>query len=340
MLSPKFDNLDLSNLGSPRFDISEFLKTPETPKDGNQDDDFYNLPEISVSSPTFNPVSLPSFDSDKIPRQETDSDSLMVDGKEAETESLNLDTAMNGELMRFDSVTDMPGDPLPFLDNSPYDLINNCPVPLSIVPPPETGFSSMGYLPTGFDQNPPPLGSEPGGLLEVEERTLASMDQGVSSFNGLNSLLFSSNLMDWGMPQSDMQATNPQCDSCQLLRRIIHSNGFQDTKLELHCLEGQNYHAVFQTRSCIDGYPPNLTHQMIEFPAVNAEYIKHFLMQYSHLRRNEGFVLRHDSIMVNTDMGMGVSMISDQFFPGPLGCHPQQTGQHKQIFMKLRVYKE
>ncbi|XP_024522953.1 uncharacterized protein LOC9663395 isoform X2 [Selaginella moellendorffii] len=89
---------------------------------------------------------------------------------------------------------------------------------------------------------------------------------------------------------------NLQCGSCQILHCIIHSNGVQDTKLEIHGCDGQSYNAVLHTRFCVDdGFPTTLEQQIVEFPVGNAEYVKQFLLQYSLLRRKEGFVLRHDS---------------------------------------------
>jgi hypothetical protein len=40
----------------------------------------------------------------------------------------------------------------------------------------------------------------------------------------------------------------------------------------------------------------------------------------------EGYVLRHDCVLVSTQEGVGMSMISDPCFPGPLTNNfPQQT---------------
>ncbi len=41
--------------------------------------------------------------------------------------------------------------------------------------------------------------------------------------------------------------------------------GIQDTKLEIHGCDGQSYHAVLQTRFCIDdGFPASFEQQMVE----------------------------------------------------------------------------
>ncbi|KAG0598536.1 hypothetical protein M758_12G082400 [Ceratodon purpureus] len=59
------------------------------------------------------------------------------------------------------------------------------------------------------------------------------------------------------------------------------------------------------------------------FPVGNAEYVKQFLLQYSLLRRKEGFVLRHDSLASG---GLGMGMSSERVMGGSAGCQPKQMG--------------
>ncbi|XP_024518632.1 protein NLP1 isoform X2 [Selaginella moellendorffii] len=51
---------------------------------------------------------------------------------------------------------------------------------------------------------------------------------------------------------------------------------------------------------------------MVEFPVGNAEYVRQFLLQYSLLRRKEGFVLRHDSLSAGVDQGSGFSFVPER----------------------------
>lgn len=52
------------------------------------------------------------------------------------------------------------------------------------------------------------------------------------------------------------------------------------------------------------------------FPVGNAEYVKQFLLQYSLLRRKEGFVLRHDSLSAGTQLAsLILSVTSGSLFP-------------------------
>lgn len=51
--------------------------------------------------------------------------------------------------------------------------------------------------------------------------------------------------------------------------RFSCETGVQDTKLEIHGCDGQSYHAVLQTRFCIDdGFPATLEQQMVEYVSI------------------------------------------------------------------------
>ncbi|BBN06188.1 protein MpRWP1 [Marchantia polymorpha subsp. ruderalis] len=304
--SPNCDGVVLNSFNSPRFDISEFLKTP---KDSTSEEPFFNFAGFNIPTPTFNLLNpLPPFNSRRNPRgegSEPDFSALLFD-KGVESEGTSVDDTLNGELIAFDEIdADIAKDSFALFSGTHENFLNHPISPLRINVP----YHSAGTrIPLNF---PPPmftqgsyLGGEPGGLMEVEDRALASMEHGASTSGGANPLMCPSTPMDWSMPREGALQTNSsqqhntlQCDSCQILRRIIHSNGVQDTKLEIHGCDGQSYHAVLQTRFCIDdGFPATLEQQMVEFPVGNAEYVKQFLLQYSLLRRKEGFVLRHDSL--------------------------------------------
>jgi hypothetical protein len=62
------------------------------------------------------------------------------------------------------------------------------------------------------------------------------------------------------------------------------------------------------------------------FPVGNAEYVKQFLLQYSLLRRKEGFVLRHDSLASLATGGIGLGMTSERVMNASAGCLPKQMG--------------
>ncbi|XP_002993553.2 uncharacterized protein LOC9663395 isoform X1 [Selaginella moellendorffii] len=99
---------------------------------------------------------------------------------------------------------------------------------------------------------------------------------------------------------------NLQCGSCQILHCIIHSN-VQESKTP--SLRSTDATGRATTPCCTLGFvwtmdfPPPWSSRLLtpclfvlcRFPVGNAEYVKQFLLQYSLLRRKEGFVLRHDS---------------------------------------------
>ncbi|BBN06194.1 protein MpRWP1 [Marchantia polymorpha subsp. ruderalis] len=330
--SPNCDGVVLNSFNSPRFDISEFLKTP---KDSTSEEPFFNFAGFNIPTPTFNLLNpLPPFNSRRNPRgegSEPDFSALLFD-KGVESEGTSVDDTLNGELIAFDEIdADIAKDSFALFSGTHENFLNHPISPLRINVP----YHSAGTrIPLNF---PPPmftqgsyLGGEPGGLMEVEDRALASMEHGASTSGGANPLMCPSTPMDWSMPREGALQTNSsqqhntlQCDSCQILRRIIHSNGVQDTKLEIHGCDGQSYHAVLQTRFCIDdGFPATLEQQMVEFPVGNAEYVKQFLLQYSLLRRKEGFVLRHDSLSAGTEG----SCLSDRVMVASAIRLPKQLG--------------
>eukprot|EP00249_Psilotum_nudum_P001792 c14469_g1_i1 orf=45-1067(-) len=336
--SPKYDSLVLSNLSSPRFDISDFLKTPT---DGSSDENF-NLSVPNSATPTLDMfTSLPPFNSSwnlKVEGgQDPDFGSLLFDMTEGQSESGCLYPTLDGDLISFDDA-DIARDSFAPFSDSHCDLVNDSSSLISNAPylGAESRLPSLNFpLQNQIIQPGLYMGSDLGGLMNVEERALTDIELGASALAVSNSPLYGHNYVEWGMPQEAaalnqhnlVQQSTLQCESCQLLRRIVHSNGVQDTKLEIHGCGGQSYHAVLQTRFCIDdGFPSPLEQQMVEFPVGNAEYVKQFLLQYSLLRGKEGFVLQHDSFQVpTTDLGSGIIISSDGAISSAV-CISKQAG--------------
>ncbi|KAL2633864.1 hypothetical protein R1flu_005343 [Riccia fluitans] len=319
--SPNCDGVVLNSFNSPRFDISEFLKTP---KDNNSEEPFFNFTGFNIPTPTFNLLNpLPAFHSRRNPRgegSESEFSALLFD-KGLDSEGTSVDDTLNGELIAFDEIdADIAKDSFALFSGTNENFLNHPISPLRInVPYHHTGGRiSLNFPPPMFTQGSY-LGGEPGGLTEVEDRALASMEHGASTSGVANPLMCPSTPMDWNVPRegalqtsSSQQHNTLQCDSC-----------VQDTKLEIHGCDGQSYHAVLQTRFCIDdGFPATLEQQMVEFPVGNAEYVKQFLLQYSLLRRKEGFVLRHDSLSAGTEG----SCLSDRVMVSSAIRLPKQLG--------------
>ncbi|GLJ47366.1 hypothetical protein SUGI_0999710 [Cryptomeria japonica] len=138
----------------------------------------------------------------------------------------------------------------------------------------------------------------PAGLKEVDELTRASMEQIDPNCIGWNAPIFSTHLMDSGISQQNPKAPNPLCQSCQIMRRIIHSNGIQDSRLEIHGLHGQPLHAVSECRPRVnDEKESSLNREVIRFQS--PEHVTQFIAEYNHVRRLEGSVLRHDTFLMN-----------------------------------------
>ncbi|KAH7287029.1 hypothetical protein KP509_32G033900 [Ceratopteris richardii] len=356
--SPKpFENIVLSNLSSPRFDIFDFLKTPTdgSPKE-KQEEEFstfqgFALPSAPFLCPAPVPVASHPCSSDThhqlqsvtdvpgtvagpIPSSSIASDAHAVahpDGNfdavpihfdNCKDSEFNLDQVLSHEeLIPFDEYIDGVldgGDSFPIFNDSGYDgtVSSNPTSNLGYVPylAAETGMTMLpsfsGTSASLYASSELYVGHEAGGLVELGGQAQISLDHRALSSDVSSSLFYSGNQMDWGATNHGAlfstnigQSNSVQCESCQLLRRIIHSNGVQDTKLEIHGKQGQSYHAVLQTRFCIDdGFPSTLEQQMVDFPVGNSEYVKQFMLQYSMLRSKEGFILRHDSLQVPMDL--------------------------------------
>uniref|UniRef100_A0A7I4CLI9 RWP-RK domain-containing protein n=1 Tax=Physcomitrium patens TaxID=3218 RepID=A0A7I4CLI9_PHYPA len=380
--------LDASN--SPRFDINEFLKPP---KDFNTDEQFFNFSAFNIPAPTGNMLTpLPPLNIRRSGRSdggpEPDCNALFFDGKEVDGDAAYAEDTLNEELIAFDeTATDIAKDPFAHFNVSLDSYINNPPIsPVSLeVPTPvcslERVVPSMTcpstICTTGFY-----MVGDTGGLVDMEDRAFVSVEYGASTSGGAHSMNFSGTPLNWDMVREGSIQPNAgksqnqqfQCASCQILRRIVHSNGgfyvvpsmanvrltdhdeivestlldiaafdilqlvlrlvgvaccmrIQDTKLEIHGCDGQSYHAVLQTRFCIDdGFPASFEQQMVEFLVANAEYVKHFLLQYSLLRRKEGFVLQHDSLASHGSGGVGMGMSSERVMGANGRCISKQIG--------------
>ncbi len=65
------------------------------------------------------------------------------------------------------------------------------------------------------------------------------------------------------------------------------------------------------------------------FPVGNAEYVKQFLLQYSLLRRKEGFVLRHDSLCTGGDGRLTSMSVASEGMMNTLARRmPKHMGSH------------
>ncbi|CAM6051481.1 unnamed protein product [Sphagnum compactum] len=352
--SPNCESVVLNSFSSPHFDINENLKTP---KDNNPDEPFFNFTGFNIPMPTFNILTpLPPINSGRSERvegvSEQDFSALLFDTKCNDSQGVCADDTLNGELIAFDEIdADIAKDSFAIFNGTHDPFILNPPasplrinVPSSYPPSQSSRIYPMYFSPTAMFAPRSYIGAEAEGLMEVEDRAPVNVEHGASTSGGSNPMSGVTGAMDWGGMPREGTLIQPnlvqphtqqlQCDSCQILRRIIHSNGIQDTKLEIHGCDGQSYHAVLQTRFCIDdGFPASFEQQMVEFPVGNAEYVKQFLLQYSLLRRKEGFMLRHDSLCTGGDgrlTGMGVAsegMMNTlaRRMPKHMGSHIMET---------------
>ncbi|CAK8578867.1 unnamed protein product [Lathyrus sativus] len=83
------------------------------------------------------------------------------------------------------------------------------------------------------------------------------------------------------------------CSCCQVLREIIHANGVQFEKLEIHGRLGLITHAIHH-QTPVNGNPP--INQMIDFSMRNLDEIKKFLAQYCMDRILAGYFILQDPL--------------------------------------------
>ncbi|RCV15859.1 hypothetical protein SETIT_3G091700v2 [Setaria italica] len=88
------------------------------------------------------------------------------------------------------------------------------------------------------------------------------------------------------------------CTGCQLLREVLHSNGFEATKLSIHGAAGVFYHATLEVyRINSEGMATSLTHQSnIDFRCRDYEWVKRYLTGYAQQRAGGGYTVIHDSV--------------------------------------------
>ncbi|XP_026447050.1 uncharacterized protein LOC113347597 isoform X2 [Papaver somniferum] len=91
------------------------------------------------------------------------------------------------------------------------------------------------------------------------------------------------------------------CSYCQVLREIIHQNGANSMKLEIHGRIGVICHAIHETRTNVINEPPIVNHQMVDFTTQSMDSVKHFIVEYCQNRTQEGYVLVQDPLWVYYD---------------------------------------
>ncbi|KAL6905870.1 hypothetical protein ACP4OV_003471 [Aristida adscensionis] len=84
---------------------------------------------------------------------------------------------------------------------------------------------------------------------------------------------------------------------CQVLREVVHSNGFEATKLIIHGGAGVFHHALTDVYRLDDGVPVELTNQSyIDFTGQDYVWVKQYLSEYAQQRAAAGYAVLHDSI--------------------------------------------
>ncbi|XP_026388991.1 uncharacterized protein LOC113283818 isoform X2 [Papaver somniferum] len=91
------------------------------------------------------------------------------------------------------------------------------------------------------------------------------------------------------------------CSYCHLLREIIHENGENSMRLEIHGRIGFISHAIHEMRTNVIDGPPIVNYEMFDFTMQSMESVKQFIVQYCQSRTQEGYVLLPDPLSVYYD---------------------------------------
>ncbi|KAI3832674.1 hypothetical protein MKW98_002220 [Papaver atlanticum] len=91
------------------------------------------------------------------------------------------------------------------------------------------------------------------------------------------------------------------CSYCHVLREIIHENGANSMKLEIHERIGFIYHVIHEMRTNVINGPPIVNHKMVDFTMQSMESVKQIIVQYCQNRTQEGYVLLQDPLSVYYD---------------------------------------
>ncbi|KAE8710843.1 putative Pentatricopeptide repeat superfamily protein [Hibiscus syriacus] len=85
-----------------------------------------------------------------------------------------------------------------------------------------------------------------------------------------------------------------RCSCCQSLREIVHTNGIDVTKLEIHGRLGMIYHAILTIEP--DSSTSDPPYQMFDFCQKSIEDVKQFLIQYCIDRSQAGYMMIKDPL--------------------------------------------
>ncbi|KAK3136389.1 hypothetical protein QOZ80_5BG0433290 [Eleusine coracana subsp. coracana] len=88
------------------------------------------------------------------------------------------------------------------------------------------------------------------------------------------------------------------CIGCQILREVVHTNGFETAKLCIHGAAGLFYHATVEVYQV---NPEGLVamepkhRSFVDFMGRDYAWVKHYLMDYAQQRASHGETIVHDS---------------------------------------------
>ncbi|RDX84609.1 Protein NLP9, partial [Mucuna pruriens] len=110
-------------------------------------------------------------------------------------------------------------------------------------------------------------------------------------------------LLDWPLSPKPFF-----CSCCQVLRQIVHTNGAQFEKLEIHGSIGVFNHAIIEIQNITQDVPSNNGYQMIDLCNKSAAEIKKFIEGYCDQQNQFGYIIMEDPLSAYYEaisVGMG-----------------------------------
>ncbi|KAM7256961.1 hypothetical protein ACFE04_012702 [Oxalis oulophora] len=103
------------------------------------------------------------------------------------------------------------------------------------------------------------------------------------------------------------------CSNCLVLREIIHTNGYQTSKLDIHGTIGMICHAILETEEDVFRSSSAKTREMIDLSMKSIENVKEILIQYCQERKQAGFLMMPDDLSTFYDTLYAVGLHSDDW---------------------------
>ncbi|KAJ4781241.1 Plant regulator RWP-RK family protein [Rhynchospora pubera] len=140
------------------------------------------------------------------------------------------------------------------------------------------------------------------------------------------------------------------CQKCDVMREVMHTNGIFLTVLSIHGQLGVYYHAILDVYHYAEGFPQAADQSYIDLRNQDLDWIKKFLLEYGAVRKKENYNVIKDGRSPFYDVicaGPTDPNLNDKLKDAPGNCevknegasslpiHNEVTGSSSNIEMKI-----